>query len=73
MNATTPFRAGQRVVVRPSDSDDPDALARAGQSAVVLRQLDAPGGVSRYVRVRFATDDREQLMRAQDLAPAEAS
>lgn len=72
MSAAAPFAKGDALIVRPSDSDDPDAIAHAGESCTFVRRLDAPGGLSIYARVQFVGDPKERVLRMQDLIREDA-
>jgi len=62
-------RAGDSLIVRPSDRLDPEAIARAGQSCTFLRWSKGAVGTP-YAIVEFPQGGRKFYFRPADLAPA---
>lgn len=71
MNVAPRFQKGDELIVRPSDADDPDAIAHAGETCTFVRRLDSPGPLLAYARVRFGDDPKEYVMRMRDLVRKE--
>lgn len=61
------FRKGERLIVAPSDADDPEAMAREGQACTFVRM--SPHG---FAVVRFSEDARKFYFRPKDLRSEEA-
>lgn len=64
------FTAGDILMVQPQDTDDPEALAHAGQRCRFLRSVPAAIG-GRLAVVQFSTQGRGFYLRPGDLVRTE--
>lgn len=62
------MKPGDILIVKPTDTDDPEALAHEGQRCRFSQFRESPSG-SRFAFVQFSTQGRRVCLREQDLCP----
>lgn len=64
------FRKGDTLVVSPQDDNDPQSIARAGESCTFQKYYHSPHGTT-YVCVTFAQQRVPWVFRQTDVKPIE--